>query len=294
MSKLIICDEKTIDLFFQNNKNYKTIIIDLNKEHIDKIYENIDNILNVNGISSIDIIIVKDDQNDLFKINIKLLGAKYNQKINIINKITNFTNYNDTLEFVSDNNLSENTKNTLINKYGLKMSDFDNIKDIKSTLFSFAFLKNDGELVTFGLNNYYSDNQIFYINEKVTELYSNKLMFCAKGDNDKYLFWGNSKKIQTIPTFLDVKRIFTSCDKFTALKNDEDVVIWGLQTNLVTKKPNYVIKKEKIYVLKDINEIYMGINKNKNRNLIIDKRVKDELSNNKNNFIKLVKHALVN
>jgi len=291
MSKLIICDEKIIIPFFQNDDNCKTLIIDLNKETVDKIFNSIDSLQN---ISAIDVIMIKDEQNMLFKNNIKLLSSKYNKHINVISEINVSSNYVDKLEFNAVNNLSENTKNNLINKYGLKMSDFDNIKDIKTTLFSVALLKKDGKIVTFGLNNYYSNKNIFYIDEQATELYSNKLMFCAKNIRDKYLFWGNSNGMQIIPSFVDVKQIFTSCDKFTALKNNDDVAMWGLQTNIVMKKPEYIIKDSKIYVLKNINEIYMGINKNKNRNLIIDKRVKDELSNNKNNFIKLVKHALVN
>jgi alpha-tubulin suppressor-like RCC1 family protein len=135
-----------------------------------------------------------------------------------------------------------------------------NVKNIYSTDYAFAALKNDGSVITWGDFNYggNSDTVKEHLQSDIKKIYSGQFIFAALKNDGSIITWGrkenaikpNANKLFRLtppPDNLDlVKRCFSFAGG-AALKNNGSVIAWGYLDNFVP------IKK---YLQSNVRNIY--------------------------------------
>ncbi|PSW05460.1 RCC1 domain-containing protein [Photobacterium lipolyticum] len=107
---------------------------------------------------------------------------------------------------------------------------------ISSTSTSFAALKSDGSVVTWGSSNYGGDSSSVQ-NELVDiiKIHSSREAFAALKEDGTVITWGSSiyggdsSSVQN--ELVDVKEIYSSEKAFAALKSNGSVITWGDSSN---------------------------------------------------------------
>ncbi len=123
----------------------------------------------------------------------------------------------------SDSSISLNTNINLS-----VISAPNGVDKIFSTSVAFAFIKNDGTVVTWGAENYGGNSSNVNLTD-VKTIFSNDFSFAALKNDGTVVTWGmeemggNSSNVN----LTDVKTIFSNHYSFAALKNDGTVVTWG-------------------------------------------------------------------
>jgi hypothetical protein len=101
--------------------------------------------------------------------------------------------------------LSQETIHTLCKKYKLNVNyslcDMY-FKELCYTDTCFALKTKEGSIVTFGKNNYYSNNKLLFV-DRITSFCSNSYLFCGLTDNNILVSWGNHLKKTNFPIIIN-------------------------------------------------------------------------------------------
>jgi hypothetical protein len=113
----------------------------------------------------------------------------------------------------------------------------NNVEKLVSTSTSFAALKTDGSVVTWGYPKSGGDSRKVssHLMSGVIQIFSTGAAFAALKNDGSVVTWGDPKSggdSSKVSSDLKsgVKQIFSSLRAFAALKDDESVIIWGDST----------------------------------------------------------------
>ena len=112
---------------------------------------------------------------------------------------------NEDIIYLEQDKLSQETIHTLCKKYllNLNYSLYDMyFKELCHTDNCFSLKTNEGSIVTFGKNNYYSNNKMLFV-DRITKFCSNNVLFCGFTDNNILVSWGTNLKKHNFPIIIN-------------------------------------------------------------------------------------------
>jgi hypothetical protein len=112
---------------------------------------------------------------------------------------------NTDIIYLEQNKLSRATILTLYKKYLLNVNynlDSMYFKELCHTDTCFSLQTDEGSIVTFGNNNYYSNNTMLFF-DRITKFCSNNLLFCGFTDNNILVSWGTHLKKNSFPIIIN-------------------------------------------------------------------------------------------
>lgn len=207
--------------------------------------------------------------------------------------MNNKSNIMKNIKLNENNNLTEDTIQYIQNNYNLFDENlFKQIKQICSTNDSISLLTIDGNLITFGNNNFYTEHKILNIFIKIL---SNESSFCGITTDSRVIFWGdnNKKKILKYKVDKNNNEIFPLSNGFLIFTFN-NIYLWNSNNiTKIVKDVDHLINLHNIKLFKHNNNIYYIKNNDANniynfdtktpneklnyiRTLIIDKLINDK------------------
>ena len=196
---------------------------------------------------------VKDDTYGAFDVN-QETGVVYLSNPSLLKHIKN-PNHEIIVEASSSNPLDDRVS---YETFEITINDGNHVHvvDLQSTYYSYAALRSDGSVLTWGTGNV-GDLFIDQLSSGVVELYSNSGMFLALKDDGSVFSWGINEKTEKYENnyslsgsnIVDV--IQGSSSHFTALDTNGNVHYIGNQEDLVYTDFNNIVSE-----LTDVDSVY--------------------------------------
>lgn len=193
--------------------------------------------------------------------------------------MNNQSNILKNITLNENNNLTEDTIQYIQNNYNLFDENlFKQIKQICSTNDSISLLTIDGNLITFGNNNFYTDHKIL---NTFIKIISNESLFCGITTDSRIIFWGdnNKKKILKYKVDKNNNEIFALSNGFLIFTFN-NIYLWNLNNvTKIIKDVSHLINLPNIKIFKHDNNIYYIRNDDANNIHNFDIKTSDEQLN---------------
>lgn len=169
---------------------------------------------------------------------------------------SNQVNIKNFIKLDENNNLTEDTIQYISNTYNLSNPNlFKKIKQVCSTDDSISLLTIDGNLITFGNNNFYTNHELLNIFIKIS---SNNSFFCGITTDSRVIFWGdnNKKKILKYKVDKNNNEIFPLFNGFLIFTFN-NIYLWSpLNNTKIIKNVTHVINLHNIKIFKQDNNLF--------------------------------------